>query len=195
MDAAAAGLVSPAATNVRSAINRLRELEPQLEGIARSATPEQVQQLNLLTGRANTALSEGARMYNQWVNSPASAMDPHNISLSERFFRQLGTTVGVTGAAERITGRSAHQLWETTGAHVEQAAQEEAERAAAESVWGVQATTGPKGTGPGGRPGNGDGPSRWQLGFRDKLAIVGVGAIGLTALYIFLKVKRAIPFV
>lgn len=197
LDHRLAAQVGPYAANVRRAVASLQEVQPQFEAAEQSATAAQMQQLNLLAGRVNTALSEGARIYNQWVTYPSARFDTENVPLSERMFRAWVRLTSITAGPIEATGLTPHTVWEATGQPAIEAAESyEAERTQT-SVFGQHAV--PSSTpGGGGTKGGSTGPgdverAAWSI--RDKLAVVGVASIGLTALYLFLKVKRAIPFV
>jgi len=198
LDQRLAAQVGPYAADVRRAVSSLQELETQFEGAERGATPEQMQQLNLLAGRVNTAISEGSRLYNQWITYPSARSDTENVSLSERAFRQWYSQVPAGYIIPRVTGASLHEAWEATGARVSEAAEQEEEVQAQTSVFGQHqtATGATGGVKTGGAPPTGPTQvERTAWSIRDKLAVVGVASIGAVALYTILKVKRAIPFV
>jgi len=198
LDQRLAARVGPFAANVRRAVASLQELQDQFQGAERGATPEQMRQLNLLAGRVNTAVSEGSRLYNQWVTYPAARWDNENVPLSERVFRHWVVTTGVAAGLLETSGVTAHEAWESTGAPVVEAVEEyEAEREQ-RSVFGQhQAPTSAPGGGKDTGGGDGAPGGNWwsRLGIRDKLAVVGVASIAGVALYTVWKVKRAVPFV
>ena len=198
LDRRLAERVGPFAANVRRAIASLQELRTRFEAAERSATPDQMQQLNLLTGRVNTAVSEGARLYNQWVTYPSARFDNDNVPLSERAFRQWFSQVPAGYLATRATGRSLHEIWEATGQPVIEAAEREAETQRETSIFGQHragAVT-PSGVKPGMAPPTvPDAIQRAGWSLRDKLAVVGVASLALAALYAALKVKKAVPLV
>lgn len=194
LDRRLAEAYGPNVANVRRAIASLAELRPRFEGVVRTANPEELQQLQHLTGRIDTALSEGRRLYNQWINSPISRFDTENTTMSERLFRQFSFERTPIGYAVRQAGGTGHQAWEVTGQPVEEWSRAEEEEIRQRSVFGQQ----PAGAGvkAGETPQSGRaGLEQTGRQIRDYLAIGGVVSLGLLALYLGLKVKRAIPFV
>lgn len=186
LDARMAAGMGPKAANVRRAIQACADLVPRLSQVGQTATAEQTQQLNLLRGRWETAINQGRQNYNTWINSPAARHDHNNASLSERFFTQalFATPLGV---ALQRSGVSMHQVADVTinpvVAAVEAGSRAEAEWARQQSVYG--SNNDGKGDNGGG------GGAGW--GLWDKLALVGIGTLGVGALVVFLKVRRLAP--